>query len=134
MTPWLVALAVGVGTGVLTACGLGGGSLLLLYLLEVMDIEQTTAQGVNLLFFLPTALISLPSHLKSGFVERKILLPCVLWGVPFVFLGAYLANKLETSLLRKIFALLLLWLGGTGLLSEKAKIRKKAKKTPETTD
>lgn len=105
---WLMAVAVGAVTGALSACGLGGGTLLLLYLLEVLSVEQTTAQGVNLLFFLPSALISLPAHWKGGFVEKKVLPLTILGGCFTAVLGVFLANYLETAILRKAFGVFLI--------------------------
>lgn len=45
------AFVVGLLTGVLSGCGIGGGSLLLLWLTLVQDMPQFTAGGINLLFF-----------------------------------------------------------------------------------
>ena len=42
---------VGLLTGVLSGCGIGGGSLLLLWLTLVQDMPQFTAGGINLLYF-----------------------------------------------------------------------------------
>ncbi len=106
----VLAVMVGLLTGLLSSCGLGGGTLLLVYLLEVQDLEQTVAQGVNLLYFLPTVGCSLPSHVKGGFVEKKALLPCILGALPLVVAGSFLANSLEETVLRKCFGVLLLYL------------------------
>ena len=46
------AFVVGLLTGVLSGCGIGGGSLLLLWLTLVQDMPQFTAGGINLLYFL----------------------------------------------------------------------------------
>ena len=48
---WL-EIAVGAAAGVLSGCGVGGGTLLLLYLTAVADVAPRTAAGVNLLYFL----------------------------------------------------------------------------------
>ena len=55
MTDWLIPLLCGLGAGILSAWGVGGGTLLLLVMTLVLDVDQRTAQGINLLFFLPTA-------------------------------------------------------------------------------
>lgn len=55
MSAWLTAFACGLGAGIVSAWGVGGGTLLLVLLTLVLHVEQRTAQGINLLFFLPTA-------------------------------------------------------------------------------
>ncbi len=44
------AFVVGLLTGVLSGCGIGGGSLLLLWLTLVQDMPQFTGGGINLLY------------------------------------------------------------------------------------
>ena len=46
---------VGAATGVLSGFGIGGGTLLVLYLTAVGGIEQTIAGGINLLYFIGCA-------------------------------------------------------------------------------
>ena len=44
--------------GFLAGLGIGGGSLLVLWLTVVLGMEPDTARSINLLFFIPTALIA----------------------------------------------------------------------------
>lgn len=55
MMAWLLPLLAGGVTGVLSAFGIGGGSLLLIYLTSFAALDQHQAQGINLLYFLPAA-------------------------------------------------------------------------------
>ena len=55
MTDWLLPALAGFGTGILSAWGVGGGTLLLLLMTLFLGVDQTQAQGINLLYFLPTA-------------------------------------------------------------------------------
>ena len=75
MGPWLTAALAGAAAGVLSGFGVGGGTLLLLYMTSLAGVPQDLAQGINLLYFLPTAATALPSHIKNGFVRRSALLP-----------------------------------------------------------
>ena len=68
---WLIPLAVGTATGVLSGFGVGGGTLLLVYLTAVAGADQHLAQGINLLYFLPAALLALPAHRKNGYLDTK---------------------------------------------------------------
>lgn len=107
----MMAFAVGVATGVLSACGLGGGTLLLLYLSQVLQLDFHLAQSINLLFFLPVGLMALPAHKKGGFLDKKVILPAVISGLCTAVLGVWLGNAIEIALVRKIFGGFLLILG-----------------------
>ena len=108
---WLIAFAVGTATGVLSAFGVGGGSLLLIYLTAFAGMGQHEAQGINLLYFLPAAAAALPAHRRNGLLDRKAILPAVLGGLAAAALAAWVSNGLETRLLRKLFGGFLLYVG-----------------------
>ena len=55
MTDWIIPFLCGLGASVVSAWGVGGGTLLLLVMTLFLGVDQRTAQGINLLFFLPTA-------------------------------------------------------------------------------
>ena len=63
-------LLAGVGCGVLSAWGIGGGTLLLLVMTLVFGVDQTAAQGINLLYFLPTAAMGLIWHRQNGLLDK----------------------------------------------------------------
>lgn len=107
---WLGCL-VGVATGVLSGCGVGGGTLLVLYLTAVVGMEQYQAGGVNLLYFLACAAPALVSHARKGRVEWRGVVWCVVAGIPTAFLGAAVAGQLDVGLLRRLFGVLLLYVG-----------------------
>lgn len=108
---WLIALAAGTATGVLSAFGIGGGSLLLIYLTALAGVSQHQAQGINLLYFLPAAAAALPAHHKNGLLEKKTILPAILTGLVTSALAAWFSNGLDTGLLRKLFGIFLLYVG-----------------------
>ena len=111
MTDWLIAVLAGAATGVLSGFGVGGGSLLLVYLTGFAGVPQTLAQGVNLLYFLPAAAAALPAHFKNGVVEKKALLPAVAAGLVCSALAAWAATALDVDLLKKCFGGFLILIG-----------------------
>ena len=111
MSDWILPLAVGAATGVLSGFGVGGGSLLLIYMTSFAGVPQTLAQGVNLLYFLPTAATALPAHFKNGYVEKKALLPAITAGLACSALTAWAATALDVELLRKCFGGFLIIIG-----------------------
>lgn len=115
MTHWLISILAGAATGVLSGFGIGGGSLLLIYMTNFADIAQNLAQGINLLYFLPTAATSLPAHAKNGYIEKTALLPAVLVGLAGTALAAWAATAMDAEWLRKCFGVYLLVIGAREL-------------------
>lgn len=111
MTDWLIPVLAGAATGVLSGFGVGGGSLLLIYLTSFAGLPQDQAQGVNLLYFLPTAGAALPAHFKNGYVDKAALLPAILTGLAATALAAWAATALDTGVLRRCFGAFLLLIG-----------------------
>ena len=111
MTSWLLPLAVGFGTGILSAWGVGGGTLLLLIMTLFLGVDQTTAQGINLLYFLPTAGVSLFFHRKNGLLDKNVIRQAVPAGLAAAAAGALLATAVDVTLLRKPFGVFLLYSG-----------------------
>ena len=111
MKDWLIAALAGAVTGVLSGFGVGGGSLLLIYMTSFAGVPQTLAQGVNLLYFLPAAATALPAHLKNGYVEKKALLPAIAAGLACSALAAWAATAVDVEILRKCFGGFLILIG-----------------------
>lgn len=101
--------------------GLGGGSILLLYLTLFAGMGQLKAQGINLIFFLPSSAFALFLHSKQGLIDKKAALTSIMWGVPGAVLGAILAPLLGGDILRKLFAFMLLVLGIRELFPDRRK-------------
>jgi len=111
LNQWLLPLGVGFLTGILSGFGVGGGTLLLVYLTVVAKMDQHLAQGINLLYFLPAALFALPAHWKNGYIERPVLLPAIASGLITAGLAAWVATAMDVELLRKFFAVFLIVIG-----------------------
>ena len=116
MKTLLLPFLCGAATGVLSAWGVGGGTLLLLCMTLLLGVEQTEAQGINLLYFLPTALVSLYFHRKNGCLDRTALKSAAPLGTFFALAGALVSTGVDTSLLRRPFGVFLLLAGVSTLL------------------
>lgn len=115
----VIAILVGLATGVLSGFGIGGGSLLLLYLTMFTGVSQYQAGGVNLLYFIACAPAALVSHIKNGLVEKQAVVWGVLAGVPASVLAALAAAQMDVSWLRRLFGVLLLYIGGRELFTKR---------------
>ncbi len=121
MNDWILPLVVGAATGVLSGFGVGGGTLLLVYMTAFAGVEQRLAQGINLLYFLPAGLLALPAHVKNGYVEKPALLPAIGTGLICAALSAWAATAIEVGLLRKCFGGFLIAVGLMELLGKEKK-------------
>lgn len=110
MVIW-ITLPVAIVLGFLAGLGVGGGSLLMLWLTFIVGMEYGQARIINLLFFLPSALISTFFHRKQGSVNIQKILPAIVAGCAFAALFSYIGNKIDTTLLKKCFGGLLLVTG-----------------------
>lgn len=108
---WLFPLLAGAATGVLSGFGVGGGTLLLVYMTVFAGLDQHLAQGINLLYFLPAGLMALPAHLKNGYVVTPVLLPAIGAGLALAALAAWAATALDVEVLRKCFGAFLIIVG-----------------------
>lgn len=106
----LIAALAGAVTGILSGFGIGGGTLLLLYMTAFLDLDQHLAQGINLLYFLPTAATALPAHIQNGFIRRKTAFPAIAAGLAGTALSAWAATCLDVSLLRRGFGIYLIYI------------------------
>lgn len=106
-----MSAVVGFLTGILASMGLGGGFILVVWLTIFEEMPQRVAQGVNLLFFLPIAFISLIFHLKNQLVNKTLVKRLALGGLLGAVLGTYGAQLIDNGALRRLFALFLLAFG-----------------------
>lgn len=116
----LQALA-GALAGALGAMGLGGGSVLIIYLTMFAGFQQAQAQGVNLIFFLPIAFLAVVIYSKKQLIVWKIAIPSILLGMIGALIGAKLSIFLQTKILKKIFGFFLLIIGLNQLFSKNKK-------------
>ena len=111
-----VALAVSVIFGFLAGLGVGGGSLLVLWLTLVVGIDHPQARIINLMFFIPAAIISSIFRWKQGSLDFKKVIPAIIAGCAAAAAFSWIARYLELSVIKKIFGGLLLIAGLRELL------------------
>lgn len=97
--------------GFLAGIGVGGGSLLMLWLTVVVGMAHQSARVINLLFFIPTAIIASLFQLKSDRLKPKKLLPAIIAGCVGAIAFSIIGKQLNTELLKQFFGVLLLITG-----------------------
>ncbi len=121
MKGFAFAALAGALTGVLTGAGVGGGTLLVLYLTAAASFEQGQAQGVNLLYFLATAPPALYYHLKNRRVEVRGGLWAAAAGCAAALPGAFLSQLAGEGVLHRLFGGLWIVIGIRELFFAKEK-------------
>lgn len=111
-----VALTVGTVLGFLSGLGIGGGSLLILWLTLVLGTGAQEARGINLLFFLPAAIVACFFRWKQGAVPFKAILPAMLCGTAAAAALSWVGIRMDTQMLKKLFGGLLILTGLRELL------------------
>ena len=101
-------ILVGIISGIITGLGMGGGSILILVLVNFMEVPQHIAQATNLVFFIPTAVIAVLIHIKNQNVEKKIAKKLFIPSVIGSGFGAYLTKFIEPESLKRYFGFFLL--------------------------
>ncbi len=117
----MMGVFIGAITGILSGFGIGGGSLLILWLTMMEHLPQYTAAGINLLYFLCCAPIALVSHIRHHLIQKKIAGWCILAGCLASPLASVAAGLLPMDWLHRGFGILLLILGFRELFSRSAK-------------
>ena len=101
----LIAILAGLTTGVLSGLlGIGGGAILVVAAVMFMGIGQHAAQAAALVAMIPTALVGVAKHHRNKMIKYKVV-PYLAVGLIFGGMaGAYIANSISETLLRKIFS------------------------------
>lgn len=118
-----VNLIVGTVLGFLAGLGIGGGSLLVLWLSFVVGMDPITVRGINLLFFIPSALIAICFRWKQGSICWKKIIPAMIAGCVSALLFSWLGSLFDIAMLKKLFGIILILTGIKELFYRPRKFR-----------
>ena len=104
-------ILIGFLSGIISAMGIGGGTVLIPFLILVSNVEQIQAQGINLVVFIPVASLALLVHKKEGNLETKYTKKIVPTGIVGAILGSLLALRINQDKLSTFFGVFLLFIG-----------------------
>lgn len=90
--------------GILGGMGMGGGTIIIPLLTILLSLNQKIAQAYNLISFLIMAIVAVIIHSKNKLIDFKSIIILVLSGVLFCIGGAFLAQVVNTEILKYIFA------------------------------
>ena len=102
----------GISGGLLGGMGMGGGTVLIPLLTIFCGVSQHTAQALNLISFIPMAVVALIIHFKNRLVNFENILIIILSGIITCVIGCYIARAIHGKLLQRLFGGFLILLSG----------------------
>ncbi len=110
----IVSIIAGFLSGLIGAMGFGGGGILIIYLSVFLNTPQLKAQGINLLFFIPCAIVATIIYTIKKQIDFKAIYPVILGGITGAITSNFLLNLIKSEYLSKIFSVFLIV---TGIIS-----------------
>ena len=98
----------GIVSGTVAALGMGGGTILIMLLNIFTKLNQHLIQGINLIFFIPTAIVSIYLNIKNKIIDYKISAIIIIFGIIGAVVGANISFKINSQNLKKYFGYFLL--------------------------
>ncbi len=116
----------------LAGMGVGSGGLFVVCLTLLFGMDQLAAQGLNLYFFIFAAAAALSLHVRAAPLRwRRLFFVCAFGAVGCV-VGARAAQSIDVSLLRRIFAAVLITSGFVSFFKKAPSDLQDAKKIKKT--
>ena len=106
-----VAIITGVILGFLAGLGVGGGSLLILWLTLVLGIDSETARAINLMFFITAAGSVSFFRWRQGVLQIRVIMPAVIAGCIAAAVFSFLSQWIDQTFVKRLFGGLLLITG-----------------------
>jgi uncharacterized membrane protein YfcA len=122
---FIVTAAISFVCGAISAMGIGGGAILLIYMTLIMNMGQVESQYINLIYFVPTAAVAIIVHFKNKLISLRAGVIAASFGIIGVAFGVYAATAIDPYWLRKLFGVLLLYIGVTQLINTRKAKQKK---------
>ena len=114
---------MGIVFGFLAGLGVGGGTLLILWLTMVIGMDHATARAINLMFFLVAAGSVTIIRWRKGKLNFKEILPAIISGCIAAGTFSWFGKTVDRELLKKLFGMVLLYAGVKELLYRPRKAR-----------
>ena len=105
---------IGFMVSVLSGLGIGGGGLLVIWLVLQNNVDQISAQAINLVYFLFSSGAAMLVHLTKRKLNPKLIAFVALFGILGAAAGSFLARETDPTIIKRCFGWLLL---SSGLLA-----------------
>lgn len=108
----VLELFVGFGVGIFSALfGVGGGLLIIPFLVLALGFDQHAAEGTSLLVIVPTAAAGVLAHLRRGYVAPREAVLLAGGGIGGALAGAEVALRISAATLESAFGIVVAAVG-----------------------
>ncbi|HVN72692.1 MAG TPA: TSUP family transporter [Desulfomonilia bacterium] len=109
-----ILIAIGLAAGILAGFfGIGGGIIIIPALIYILGFSQHRATGTSLAVLLPPiGIAAFIEYYRNGNVDIKAALIIAVFAIIGGGIGAMYANRLSEPMLRLLFSILMITLGG----------------------
>ena len=104
----MINILFAVLSGIISGIGMGGGTVLIFFFFFFSGVSQHMSQGVNLIFFIPTCIVSIFINLKNKNIDIKTAVVVIISGIIGAVIGAKLSLIIDAKKLKKYFGIFLL--------------------------
>lgn len=107
----MIEILTGTLLGTLAGLGVGGGTLLVLWLTDIIGTTPMEARSINLMFFIIVAGFVSIFRIKNGTIDIKKILPGILAGSIAAIIFSWIGSNADPDVVKKLFGVLLLITG-----------------------
>ena len=108
---YIVPIIAGFLSGLIGSMGFGGGGVLIIYLTLFTNTPQITAQGTNLIFFIPCAILATVIYFLKKQIKFKTILPVISGGIIGSIITSNFLSLFKSEHLSYIFGVFLICVG-----------------------
>ena len=102
-------VGIGLIAGIVSSMfGVGGGIILVPLLIFLLNFDIHQAVGTSLLIIIPTVLVGAYAHYRLGNINLEVALIVIVGAVIGAWIGAHIAEQMQSVYLEKAFGVLLL--------------------------
>ncbi len=116
---YIIPVFAGFLSGLIGSMGFGGGGVLIIYLVIFTNISQIKAQGINLIFFIPCAILATIIYTVKKQIEFKKIIPVIFGGISGAIIASLFLKNINSNILSKMFAFFLIFMGINALFKLK---------------
>lgn len=124
---YAVTAIAGFLSGLIGSMGFGGGGILIIYLVIFSNTPQIKAQGINLIFFIPCAVLSVIIYAFKKQINFREIFPVILGGVAGAVPASFFLKGIDSALLTKAFAVFLIYMGVSSIIKTLKAMKRKGK-------
>ena len=103
----MTQIFIGLISGIVSGTGMGGGTILIFLLTNLLGLDQHIAQATNLIFFIPTSIIAIIINIKNKNIDLKTGILISVYGILGAIIGANISIKVNVKILKKAFGIFL---------------------------